>query len=294
MSGHTSAVQPAIFTFCVFYWHRLAGLEAGNRRSVPRSLAPETNTPQATASLSLIRSGVRTPQRRTDVGLGLNLGPAVQVRHPGIGSRSVVARHARQCCSIRVTISGSGAFAGWHPMGKKSRTPSVEARVVGTRQQFRKSKERLFFLLDLHFLYPVSIFLLLFLHFFLFCWFLVYFTRIYFLLVFGFFFGQRVVGSNQSWGWHRGAAGDPDSVPISRAAGPLSHLPVTVTRKLGFHNSEDPPTCSGKLIPASRGGQQGAFPARVRTAPDGRSQTESAPVYLEGGPAPILQWLFRA
>ena len=32
-----------------------------------------------------------------------------------------------------------------HPMGKKSRTPSVEARIVGTIQQFRKSKERLSF-----------------------------------------------------------------------------------------------------------------------------------------------------
>lgn len=58
--------------------------------------------------------------------------------------------------------------------------------------------------------------------------------------------------------WHRGAAGDPDSVPIlcGRATSTLAgHKKAGVPQFL-----RNPPTCSGNLIPASRGGQQGAFP----------------------------------
>ena len=51
------------------------------------------------------------------------------------------------------------------------------------------------------------------------------------------------------------------AIPIrfpSPAAGPLPHLPVT---RAGVPQLSEPPTCSGNLIPASRGGQQGALPA---------------------------------
>ena len=54
-------------------------------------------------------------------------------------------------------------------MGEKSRTPSVEARVVETKQKLSGSLEKLF-LLYLHLFYSVSIVLIFFLHLF-FCYF---------------------------------------------------------------------------------------------------------------------------
>ena len=59
-----------------------------------------------------------------------------------------------------------GANASVH--GQKSRTPSIEARGVETKQKLSGSLEKLF-LLYLHFIYSVSIFLIPFVHLFLFC-----------------------------------------------------------------------------------------------------------------------------
>ena len=44
-------------------------------------------------------------------------------------------------------------------MGKKTRTPRIEARVVETKKVIWKSGENRFFLLDSHLIYSVSIFL---------------------------------------------------------------------------------------------------------------------------------------
>ena len=77
-----------------------------------------------------------------------------------------------------------------HPMGKRRRTPSVEARVVGTKQQLQKSKECLFTRLTFPLLYfyfsylfPPSLLVLLF-----------FYLILYELLFFSCsaFFGQRM------------------------------------------------------------------------------------------------------
>jgi hypothetical protein len=52
---------------------------------------------------------------------------------------------------------------GWHGMGESSRTPSVEAGVVRMKYNLSGSPKKLF-LLDLHFSYLVSIFLISFLY----------------------------------------------------------------------------------------------------------------------------------
>ena len=75
----------------------------------------------------------------------------IEVARPrfGTGNEPDDLRHPYHW-PISMVPGGMGVLWGlgpgtWHPMGKKSRTPSAEARVVGTKQQFRKSKGRHFF-----------------------------------------------------------------------------------------------------------------------------------------------------
>ena len=78
--------------------------------------------------------------------------PEIQVCHPVAGEPIAISATSGLnsdgsvghvgCWQVRASM---GSLSREHSKGKKSRTPSVEARIVGTKQQFRKSKERLFF-----------------------------------------------------------------------------------------------------------------------------------------------------
>jgi hypothetical protein len=71
-------------------------------------------------------------------------------------------------------------------MGKKSRTPSVEARVVETKTKaFWKSEEYSFYSIYIYF--TLFLLFILLLQLFFFCCFYFYFTPTYFPLEFGFF-----------------------------------------------------------------------------------------------------------
>ena len=78
--------------------------------------------------------------------------PEIQVCHPVAGEPIAISATSGLnsdgsvghvgCWQVRASM---GSLSREHSKGKKSRTPSVEARIVGTKQQFRKSKERFFF-----------------------------------------------------------------------------------------------------------------------------------------------------